>query len=202
MIAGRLIFNELRKEKMASVPVFKKEIPEDLPEPSPSNQHKSFERSDDLIPKTFQGDSGVLECDIEALPLTKLESLLKEKNNEIDHFKNLLEIEQKNKIEYEKIKDLLQRQIFESRQMNKEVQRELKSLQAQTEILDAQANKLRSDLIYKDQLLLKKDYELAELNAALHGHILVDNSDPLVKKPTNSSDLSDSNRDLGWTNTN
>ena len=174
-----------------------------MPSPVIVNRLSSYQKVENFSFKTFQDDPlTVEESSVSAgASLTKLESLLKEKNIEIDRFRRLLEVERKNTIEYEKIKNLLQRQIFESRQMNKEVQRELKSLQAQAEMLDAQTNKLKTELVYKDQLLLKKDYQLTELNTALQGHILPQTSDHLPKK-SNSDNSSDSSPELEWRNKN
>ena len=45
--------------------------------------------------------------------LSKLESILREKNIEIERLRSLLQTEMKHKLEYEKIKNLLQWQVFD-----------------------------------------------------------------------------------------
>lgn len=201
IVAAKLILNELRKERLGS-PIgsgIKNESQAVLSDHSfDQEQRDVFQpvmpaRIEPLAPQEYSVRPEISK--------ERFEFMLKEKTDEINRFKNLLEVELKNKAEYEKIKNLLQCQIFESRKMNKEIQRELKSLKDYAETLDAQANKLKAELIYKDQLLLKKDYQLTDLNAALQAYLLPQTSEHLPKK-SNADSLSDSGHGLDWRNKN
>lgn len=197
LVAGKLIIGELRKEHQDSY--IKVYVPE-------SNRKKAKAFDDPIV----HNEIGLVETKSIANEMPgspdsrfgKVESLIYQKNVEIERLKSLLEVEQKHKLEYEKIKNLLQWQVFESRQMNREVQRELKALQVQEELRAAQEHKLRSELIYKDQLLLKKDYQLADLNMALQAHNLTNTSEVPSEKINSSNAAPSLDQYEDWRNKN
>ena len=89
-----------------------------------------------------------------------------------------MEAERRHKAEFEKIKSLLQWQIFETRQMNKEVKRELDALMIQGKHFKDEAYRLRSELNYKEQVLAQNETKILELKNRLHKYLSVDSAKP------------------------
>ena len=157
-IAARLILGELRKERRDYVvleqkistpqPLAPAQIPLEEIVPAPDARH------DELKAR-----------------LQKVEQLLAEKNSELVKLQSVLEAERRHQAEFEKIKSLLQWQIFEARQMNKDIKRELDALIQQGGKFQNEALRLQTELNYKEQLLNQNEVELSELKNRLQ-HVL------------------------------
>lgn len=181
VIAGRLILGELRKERRNYIAVapqqleLEKPVAENLP--SARYQPTFLEDSDSHMQERIH----------------KIEVLLAEKNAELIKLQTLLETEQKNKTYFEKIKNLLECQVFESRQMNKDIKRELAALSAQGKQFQDEAARLKTELNYKEQVLLQNESKILELKNRLHGFLSTDSTkafDPRLKTEDSSEQTS------------
>ena len=180
-IAGKLILGELRKERRNYVVVEQKISPEPLP---------LAEASVENVALTV-GIAAALQDGDELLPrIRKLEQLLAEKNSELVKLRSVLEAERRHQTEFEKIKSLLQWQIFDARKMNKDVKRELDILKSQGENSQNEAARLQTELNYKEQLLNQNESKLSELKNRLQ-HVM--SVSPSKKDETSSQN----NFDLG-----
>lgn len=170
VIAARLILGELRKEKRDYIPLSPQEARTMLPV---SVDAPTFEPEPEVIVKADQSAEDSLRS-----RLVKVEQLLVEKNIELEKLQNLVDAERRHKAEFEKIKSLLQWQIFETRQMNKEVKRELDALMIQGKHFKDEAYRLRSELNYKEQVLAQNETKILELKNRLHKYLSVDSAKP------------------------
>src|SRR3989338_2982242 len=197
LIAGRLILGELRKERRDYVVIIKPTHPTaDSPEPvavpaavlpKPKEVRKESASSDTTKNNFILNDS--------LNRIHKLEQLLAEKNTQIVKLQTTLEAERRNQAEFEKIKSLLQWQIFEARQMNKEVKRELDTLMAQGQKFQDEALRLQAELNYKEQLLNQNEVKLSELKNRLKNVLSAepaktDDASPSAKTDFDLGDIS------------
>ncbi|GEM_PF-6452849 len=160
-IAGRIILGELRKERRDYVIVEQKIfVPEPLP---PAQVSVLVEKIVSVIPDVHNDELGAR--------IRKVEQLLAEKNSELVKLQSVLEAERRNEVEFEKIKSLLQWQIFETREMNKNVKRELDAMMEQGAKFQNEALRLQTELNYKEQLLNQNEGKLSELKNRLQ-HLL------------------------------
>lgn len=181
-IAGRLILGELRKERrdyIAITPQNLESVSTVVPQQQPviSEQPVLLNQTDAQLQER----------------INKVEALLAEKNVELTKLQNILEAERKHKAEFEKIKTLLQWQIFETRQMNKDVKRELDALTRQGKQFQDEASHLRSELTYKEQVLAQNETKISELKNRLHKFLSEDPSklnDPHLKENSDPSNVS------------
>ena len=178
IIAGRLILGELRKEYRDYVVIEQKEIypPELVPveiKISAVKENISGAITQSETPKPQE----------KIISVSKLEQLLTEKNAELVKLQNILEAERRHQVEFEKIKALLERQIFEARQMNREVKKELDALMNQGEQFQKEALHLKTELNYKEQLLNKNELKISELKNRIQ-NLLSASPDP--SKPDES----------------
>jgi hypothetical protein len=164
-IAGKLILGELQKEKGNYIEV----LPVRTPDPASEPQ--------DFRPKEIIVES---PNDQPIDQLYKLEVMLKEKNAEIKKLQDLLIVEQRNKGEIDKIKSLLEWQVFESRQMNKEIKKQLAEIIDQSKHYQQEAVRLKSDLHYKEQMLNHNEIMVSELKNRLMGYLSVDENPSII----------------------
>lgn len=159
--AGRLILGELQKEKTNYVPISPVEVN--------TKAQENVQEVERVIEQKVEDTLTNLE---QSLPsqLTKLDSMLKEKNVQLKKLQALLEMEQKHKVEIEKIKSLLEWQVFESRQMNRDVKRELLEINTKMKTLQEEALRLKTDLNYKNQQLHQNEVVVSELKNRLLGY--------------------------------
>lgn len=178
-IAGRLILGELRKERRDYVVVRQKILEEPLPSIEVSVEH--------LAPAVAEArdDDELMQR------IRKLEQLLAEKNSDLVKLQNVLEAERRHQAEFEKIKTLLQWQIFESRKMDKEVKQELKVLMEQGEKFQKEALRLQTELNYKEELLSQNEVKLSELKNRLAHVLQVNPSKTDEPAPKSGFDLGD-----------
>lgn len=175
LIAGRLILGELRKERRDYIPV----SPQDI-KPTPY----AVIREQDLgssFPAPSINEPGTLIQE----RIVKVERLLVEKNEELKKLQHMLEAERKHKNDFEKIKNLLEWQVFESRQMNKEIKRELAALSIQGKQFEDEASKLKNELTFKEQVLAQSESKILELKNRLRGFLSTDSA-PISKPHTQS----------------
>jgi predicted nucleic acid-binding Zn-ribbon protein len=122
--------------------------------------------------------------------ICKVEALLVEKNIELEKLQNLLEAERKYKVDFEKIKNLLEWQVFQSRQMNKEIKSQLEVLSIQGKEFQDEASRLKTELNYKQQVLAQNESKILELKNRLHGFLATDASNPQQKTKINPEEIS------------
>ena len=180
-IAGKLILGELRKERRDYIAI----APHDL----------EFKTTTVVSQPPMTLDQSVLTVQPDGLQdrIHKIENLLAEKNTELTKLQSVLEAEQKHKVEFEKIKTLLQWQIFETRQMNKDVKRELDALIMQGKQFQDEASHLRSELNYKEQVLAQNETKISELKNRLRKFLseeMLKPNDPRPKINTDPNDVS------------
>lgn len=184
VIAARLILGELRKEKRDYIPISPQELKSVVPvvpEQSPSVAVDSPAPAAAVVQMEYSGEN--LQARLE-----KTEKLLAEKNAELIKLQNLIVAERRHKNEFEKIKSLLQWQIFETRQMNKEIKRELDALMIQGKHFKDEAYRLRSELSYKEQVLAQNETKILELKNRLHQYLSVDSAKPAEPRLNDKAD--------------
>lgn len=186
LVAGKLILGELRKERRDYIPV--SSIQKVLVEPS---KNKSSE-VDHLTVLSQHTDQELLER------VQKVENLLAEKNAELVRLSNVLEAERRHKNEFEKIKSLLQWQIFETRQANKQIKLELESLNAQGQQFKQETYQLKSELNYKEQILTQSEMKISELNNRLRSFLSINSSMNNNTPPNNADHAADTFDHLDW----
>lgn len=184
LIAGKLILGELRKERRDYIPIssMQKDLG-GLTKPSPA---------DHLSVLAQHTDQELLER------VQKVENLLAEKNAEIVKLNNVLEAERRHKNEFEKIKSLLQWQIFETRQANKQIRQELDSLKTQGQQFQQETYQLKSELNYKEQILAQNEIKISELNNRLRSFLSIDSSMDNNSRPNNADPAADTFDHLDW----
>ena len=182
-IAGRLILGELRKERKNYIAV--------SPHNFESVSKSAPERLSDVVGHQFLSLS---ESDLQIRErINKVEALLAEKNTELEKLQNLLEAERKYKVDFEKIKNLLEWQVFQSRQMNKEIKSQLDTLSIQGKEFQDEASRLKTELNYKQQVLAQSESKILELKNRLHGFLSTDASqasNPPQKAKSNPDEAS------------
>lgn len=186
LIAGKLILGELRKEKRHYIPIvstdkilsnFSKNKPIQLDPSTILAQHTDKELMERVI---------------------KVENLLAEKNAEIVKLTNNLEVERRHKIEFEKIKSLLQWQIFETRQVNRQIKQELDSIKSKQEEFQEESSHLKKELNYKEQVLAQNEVKISELNNRLRNFLSVDPSAKDTRQDNSNDPLNESFDSLDW----
>lgn len=186
LIAGKLILGELRKEKRVYIPIASSE---GGPAELPNNKSSQL---DPLTVLAQHTDKELIER------VNKVENLLAEKNAEIVKLNNILEAERRHKSEFEKIKSLLQWQIFESRQVNKQIKQELDSIKAQQEQFQQESSHLKKELNYKEQVLAQNEVKISELNNRLRNFLSVDPSATDTRHTKSNDPAIDSLDALDW----
>lgn len=189
LIAGKLILGELRKEKRQYIPIA-----------STDKMLSDFldNKSSHLDPLTILAQ----HTDKELIDrVIKAENLLAEKNAEIVKLNNNLEMERRHKNEFEKIKSLLQWQIFETRQVNKQIKQELDSIKAKQGEFQEESSHLKKELNYKEQVLAQNEIKISELNNRLRNFLSVDPSTKDTRQNNSNDPLNDSLDALDWRTT-
>lgn len=185
-IAGKLILGELRKEKRVYIPIASAGgNPSNLPQ-------KKSSQIDPLIILAQHTDNELIER------VSKVENLLAEKNAEIVKLNNILEAERRHKSEFEKIKSLLQWQIFETRQVNKQIKQELESIKAQQVQFQEESSQLKKELNYKEQVLAQNEVKISELNNRLKNFLSVNPSATDARHTSSADPVIDSLEALDW----
>jgi hypothetical protein len=154
-IAGKLILGELRKERrdyVVLVAPASQSIPEEPKTSAPIRDH--------ISPAAY---TPFIKVESPTERLSNWEKILAGKNLEIEKLTKALESQRSQTQEIEKIKILLERQIFESRQMNRNIKRELDALMTQGQKSQDEITKLQVELNYKNQLINQHEVKMSEL---------------------------------------
>jgi hypothetical protein len=151
LVAGRLILGELRKESRDYVVLI---------EP-PSVSQEDFQNVSMPVSPAVQAP--FIKVGRETQRQDEWERALHQKNVVIEKFTRDLENLRNQNQEFEKIKALLERQIFESRQMNRSVKQESDALKVQVQRSRDEISKLQMELNYKNQLLNQNELKMNEL---------------------------------------
>ncbi len=219
LIAAKLILGELRKERrdyvvltnpsesapkaQSAVPLSAQEI-KDFVKDAGSDLPKDF--SKDLpkeLPVEFISPAAYtpfVKVESQTQQLQEWETILASKNAEIERLTRDLEAQKYQTQEFEKIKILLERQIFESRQMNRTVKRELDLLKAQGQKSQDDFAKLQMELNYKNQLINQSEVRLSELKNRISKLLPnTPSSNESASEPVQKQDLGDFSFDqLDW----
>jgi len=153
-VAGRLILGELRKERRDYVVLVSPSLE------SPQNDSSVTSVGEYIPPSDYLPQ---IKSDHAVKNLSDWERVLAEKNQDIENLTRQLESQKAQTQDIEKIKVLLERQIFESRQMNRAIKREFDALRAQDAKSQDEIAKLQVELNYKNQLINQNEVKMIEL---------------------------------------
>jgi len=173
-LAGKLILGELRKDRRDYVLIQPASKSVQDIKPVVAAPQKTAISPDAYMP--------FVKVERQAKRLQDWERILIQKNSEIEQLKKDLASQKNQSEEFLKIKALLERQIFESRQMYRAVKRELDALMAQGQRSQDEIAKLQMDLTYKNQLINQNEVKMAELKNRI-ANILPNTSAPAQPDP-------------------
>lgn len=101
---------------------------------------------------------------------TRVEKILKEKTDELEKIKWQLDNELKNKKEFNRVKDILEKELSDTKDKTRKIQTELNTINAETESykkrvnqLEEKATKLEKTILEKEEVLDKKDKQIDDL---------------------------------------
>ncbi len=97
----------------------------------------------------------------------KTNKLLKEKNDELQTVKNSLESELKNRKEFNKVKDILEKELSDTKTQAKKVQGDLSATTIEAETHKKRVNQLEDKVTKLEKSMLEKEDELEKLNKKL-----------------------------------
>jgi hypothetical protein len=168
LIAGKLIMGELRKERRDYVVLI--DPSEIAQEAKQTKQTEEVPRVEEPVLNAAPADfispaayTPFVKIEPEGIRLENWERIIAQKNAEIAELTKKLEAQIDQTEEFGKIKALLERQIFESRQMNRTIKKELDALMAQGQKSQDEILKLQRDLNYKEQLIHQSETRVREL---------------------------------------
>jgi hypothetical protein len=188
LIAGKLILGELRKERRDYVVLVQPSTAAEFsPETKPSVKPAEF-----ISPAVY---TPFVKVERQGPQSENWETILQFKNSEIAKLTKDLEAQKYQTQEFEKIKALLERQIFESRQMNRAVKKELDALVAQGQKTQDEITKLQVELNYKNQLLNQTEVKMTELKNRISK--ILPNTDASVPTQPESGPVQKPELDLG-----
>jgi chromosome segregation ATPase len=201
LIAAKLIWGELRKERRDYVLITKPAVEASVSkssEPVPISIEEFKEVQKEFIsPAAY---TPFVKVETQTEQLENWERILAGKNAEIERLTRDLGAQKYQTQEFEKIKALLERQIFESRQMNREIKRELDLLKAQGQKSQDEITKLQMELNYKNQLINQSEVRMSELKNRI-SQMLPNTpaSNEPASEPVQKQDLGDFSFDqLDW----
>jgi hypothetical protein len=185
-IAAKLILGELKKERRNYVILTQTSV-EPAEKIQPASEIPKTAPADFISPAAY---TPFVKIERETPRMENWESILAQKNAEIERLTKDLEAQKDHTQEIEKIKALLERQIFESRQMNRTIKKELDALMAQGQKSQDEITKLQVELNYKNQLINQTEMKMTELKNRISK--LLPNGTPAQEEPAQNDE-----RDLG-----
>ena len=162
LVAAKLIMGELRKERRDYVVLIQpSEINQEIKEVKElKTPVASVPLADFISPSAYTSFVKIESADVR---VENWERIIAQKNAQSEQLTKALEAQTDQTEEFGKIKALLERQIFESRQMNRTIKHELDALLAQGQKSQDEITKLQVELNYKNQLINQSEMKMSEL---------------------------------------